>query len=64
MENVTKEFKTKYPITELEVNQSVTIEGLRNRIAVICSTYGKKTGKKFATKKTDEESKFQVTRTA
>lgn len=64
MENVTKEFKTKYPITELEVNQSVTIEGLRNRIAVICSTYGKKAGKKFATKKTDEESKFQVTRTA
>ena len=64
MENTIKERKTKYPIADLEVNGSVTIEGLRNRIAVICSTYGKKTGKKFKTNKTESEGVFEVTRTA
>lgn len=54
------EYRTKYPIGDLEVNGSVTIECLRNRIAVICSTYGKKTGKRFKTSKDGEA--IKVTR--
>lgn len=52
----------KYPIKDLEVNQSITLQGLRNRIAVICSTYGKRAGKKFKTNKTQTENEFVITR--
>lgn len=52
----------KYPIKDLEVNQSITLQGLRNRIAVICSTYGKRAGKKFKVNKS-AENEFNVTRT-
>ena len=54
--------ETKYPIKDLEVNKSVTIQGLRNRIQVICSNYGKKHEKKFKVNKTENENEFNITR--
>lgn len=54
--------ETKYPIRELGLNESVTIQGLRNRIAVICHNYGKQSGKKFKVNKTELADSFKVTR--